>query len=73
MIIVIIMIIIIVARLLCDSVTVLASMECLCAHTAVCEKTLLRRRIYVGILAFRAPNQGLESSFCLWTAGQGLA
>ena len=24
-------------------------------------------------IVFEAPNQGLESSFCCWTAGQGLA
>ena len=39
----------------------------------VCEKTLLRKVINLGILAFRAPNRGLESSFCRWVAGQGLA
>ena len=36
-------------------------------------KTLLRRRRRIGRLVFRAPNQGLESSFCCCTAGQGLA
>ena len=40
----------------------------------VCDKkTLLRNITHVGISAFRAPNQGLESSSCCWTAGQGLA
>lgn len=34
---------------------------------------LLWRTIYIGTLVFRAPNQGLHSSFCCWTAGQGLA
>ena len=29
--------------------------------------------IHTGTLASRAPNQGLESSFCCWTAEQGLA
>ena len=42
-------------------------------HTGVCEKTLLRRRIHVKLLVSRTPNRGLESSFCCWTAGQGLA
>ena len=28
---------------------------------------------YVGMLAFRAPKQGLESGFRCWIAGQGLA
>ena len=37
------------------------------------QKTLLRKIIHIGILVFRSPNQGLESSFCCWTAGQGLA
>ena len=37
------------------------------------KKTLLQKMIQVGISVFRAPNQGLESSFCCWTAGQGLA
>ena len=41
--------------------------------TGVCEKTLLRRGIDIGVLAFRAPNQGLDCSLCLWTAGHGLA
>ena len=36
-------------------------------------KTLLRKMIHTGTSAFGAPNQGLESSFCCWTAGQGLA
>ena len=36
-------------------------------------KTLLWNIIHIGQLAFRAPHQGLESSFCCWTAGQGLA
>ena len=44
---------------------------------AVCwclrERTLLRNRRHTGAIAFRAPAQGLESSFCCWTAGQGLA
>ena len=42
-------------------------------HTGVCEKTLLRRRIPLGKLARKTPNQGLECSFCHRTAGQGLA
>ena len=37
------------------------------------KKTLLRKMIGMGTLAFRAPNQGLESSFCRWVAGQRLA
>ena len=41
-------------------------------NKGVCEKTLLRRRIHVKLLASKTPNQGLESSFCCWTAGQGL-
>ena len=36
-------------------------------------KTLLRRRRHVKMLASGTPNQGPESSFCCWTAGQGLA
>ena len=37
------------------------------------KKTLLRRRRRLGKRAFRAPNQGLDSSFCRWIAGQRLA
>ena len=33
----------------------------------------LVKRNHVGSQAFRAPNQGLESSFCYWMAGQRLA
>ena len=33
------------------------------------KKSLLRKRTHVGMVAFRAPIQGLESSFCRWTAG----
>ena len=40
---------------------------------SVCEKTFLRRRRHVNELASKIPNRGLESSFCCWTAGQGLA
>ena len=29
-------------------------------HTGVCEKTFLRNIVHMGILAFRAPHQGLE-------------
>ena len=36
-------------------------------------KTLLRKIIHIGTLAFGAPTRGLGSSFCLRTAGQGLA
>ena len=36
------------------------------------EKALLRRRIHIGLLAFRTPNQGLESSLCWKTAWQRL-
>ena len=36
------------------------------------KKSPLHTRIHVGILAFRAPNQGLESSFCCWTPRQGI-
>ena len=36
-------------------------------------EALLMKMMHIGILACRAPNQGLESSFCCWTAGQGLA
>ena len=32
------------------------------------KKSLLRRRRHVEISASKAPNQGLESSFCRWTA-----
>ena len=41
--------------------------------TGVSEKTLLQMRRHVGMLAWRAPNQRLESSFCCQIAGQGLA
>ena len=41
--------------------------------TGVCEKKILWRRTLIVMLAFRPPNQGLESSFCHWTAWQGLA
>ena len=41
--------------------------EMYCTDTGVCEKTLLRRRNVLARLAFGAPNQGLESSFCRWT------
>ena len=37
------------------------------------KKKLLRMGKHVGVLAFRAPTQGLESCFCCWTAKQGLA
>ena len=40
--------------------------------TGVCEKTLLQRRVHVGKSVSKAPNQGLESSFCWRTAGQRL-
>ena len=33
-------------------------------RTGVCRKTLLRRSMHVGMLALRAPTQGLRSSFC---------
>ena len=36
------------------------------------KKTLLRRGVHIGRFALRAPNQGLESSFCCRIAGQGL-
>ena len=36
-------------------------------------KEVLRGRRYVGGLAFRAPNQGVGSSFCRWIPGQRLA
>ena len=42
-------------------------------HTGVCEKTLLRRKRQVGRQAFRAPNQGLESSLYCWTSWPRLA
>ena len=37
------------------------------------KKTLLRKIIDIGILAFRAPNQRLDCSFCCRVAGRGLA
>ena len=37
------------------------------------EKTFLLKAIHIGRLAFRAPNQGLKSSFCCWNAGQWFA
>ena len=37
------------------------------------KKTFLRKIWHLGMSAFRAPNQRLESGFCCWTAGQGLA
>ena len=37
------------------------------------KKTFLQKMIHLGISYFRAPTHGLESSFCCWTAGQGLA
>ena len=40
---------------------------------ASAKETLPRRRTHIGTSAFGAPNQVLESSFCCWTAGQGLA
>ena len=36
-------------------------------------KAPLRRRIHMGGQAFRAPNQGAESSFCCWIAGPRLS
>ena len=36
------------------------------------KKTLLWKRGPLRRLAFGVPSQGLESSFCLWTAGQRL-
>ena len=42
-------------------------------NTGVCEKAPLRRIRPLGRRAFGAPDQGLECSFCRWTAGQGLA
>ena len=36
-------------------------------------KTLLRKRTSIRISVFGAPNQGLESNFCCWIAGQVLA
>ena len=41
-------------------------------NTGVCEKTLLRKRLHMGQLNSRAPNQGLESSFCCCLQGKGL-
>ena len=38
--------------------------------TGVCPKTLLHKIINSEGQAFRVPNQGLESNFCLWIAGQ---
>ena len=35
--------------------------------------TILRRRIHMKLLASKTPNQGLNNSFCCWTAGQRLA
>ena len=35
-------------------------------------KTLLQRRGQMGENTFRAPNQGLDRSFCRWIAGQWL-
>ena len=37
------------------------------------KQTFLQKIIHIGILAFRSPNQKLESSFCRWIAGHGLA
>ena len=37
------------------------------------KEKVLRKRTHIGILVFRALNQGLQSSFCCWTAWQGLA
>ena len=43
-------------------------------HTHRClEKALFRRRVMFGKSAVRAPNQGLDSSFCRWIVGQRLA
>ena len=41
--------------------------------TGVCEQNYPPEIIHIGMLFFRASNQGLESSFCWWTAGQVLA
>ena len=47
---------------------------CFCrSTTGVCEKTLFRRSKHANALASKTPDQGLESSFYCWTAGQGLA
>ena len=35
-------------------------------NTGVCEKTLLRKIIHMGILPFRVPHQGLDCSFYSW-------
>ena len=40
--------------------------------TGVCKKTFLRRRRQVGKSAFKRSNQGLDCSFCCWTAWQRL-
>ena len=44
-------------------------------HTYRClsKETFLRRTRHVGVQAPRAPNQGLENSFCCWIAVQQLA
>ena len=70
------LIIVNIAALIAVTVTVTSQMPTMTltvSNTGVCEKTFLRRRVDIGMSSFRAPNQGLESSFCLWTAGQGLA
>ena len=36
-------------------------------------KTVLRKVLDLGILAFRRPSQGLYCSFCCWITGHGLA
>ena len=37
--------------------------------TGVCKKALLRIGGQVGQSALKAPNQGLDRSFCPWLAG----
>ena len=49
-----------------------AGFQTLLLLPATVKTTSLRTTIRTEMLAFRAPNQGLESSLCCWTAGQGL-
>ena len=43
-------------------------------NSQVLELEQLRRKVIdIGISAVGAPSRGLDYSFCLWTAGQGLA
>ena len=40
------------------------------SHTGVCEQKHSSgpKYIHIGVLAFRAPTQGLDCSFCCWVA-----